>query len=275
MIEPVEAAMAVIGLRALVSKKVERVTVPVLERVDKLGKEITRLSRDLVNDKLTETFYSDLNYRAMLNDLADGFEIDQVQEMADQFPAEYRDLGLALTGHASQVITALTEMVPRSFYETVTGSKSLLPSDVAVWKFVSILEVLDDPLLIFPLMNTGALLKSQAHAVRELYPTFSAAVDAALFDAAVKAKAAKKSFELSPRAEVGVHAWASTAPALTPEDAVAKEKHAADRSKRLQSSQAVAQKAKADAAQRQADAQASKQAAMAETPAQRDPARST
>ena len=50
--------------------------------------------------------------------------------------------------------------------------------------------------MVFPLMNTGALLRSQATAVRQLYPTMSEAIDAAIpQDATIKAKAAKKSFE--------------------------------------------------------------------------------
>lgn len=268
MISPVEATMAVIGLRTIISKKVERITKPTLDRVDKIGREIERLARDLVNDKLTGAFYSDLNYRAMLSDLADGVELDQVQEMTDNFPDEYRELGLALGAQAPQVVEALMKMAPRSFYETVTGARSLIPSDVAVWKFVSILEVLDDPLLVFPLMNTGALLRSQANAVRTLYPTLAGAIDEALFDATIKAKGRKRSFELAPRAEVGVQCWAGTSPTAPPAAL-------AQRKTRIQSAQAVAAKAKASQAQREADAQAKKDASGLETQAQRDPARPT
>lgn len=258
--------MAVIGLRAIVSKKVERIKREQLDRIDGLEKKVTSTARDLVNDKLTATFYSDLNYRAMLRDLSEGFDLKQVQEMADHFPPEYRDIGLALTAQSTQVIEALMKMVPTSSYETITGAKALLPSDVKVWRFVSILEVLDDPLLVFPLMNTGALLRSQATAVRQLYPTFSAAVDAALFEATVKAKAKRRSFELAPRAEVGVQAWASTSPTASP--AVA-----AQRKARIQTSQAVVQKSKADQEQRKAKAQAERGVKMTETTAQRaDPA---
>lgn len=268
-VAPVEAAMAVIGLRTIVSKKVERVRRAELDRIDGIAKEVARLARNLVNDELTETFYSDLDYRAMLNDLAHGFDLDQVQKMTDHFPGEFRDLGLALTLQSTQVIEALMAMVPTSVYQTITGPRSLVPSDVAVWKFVSILEVLDDPMLIFPLMNTGALLRSQATAVRTLYPTLSAAVDAALFDATVKAKARKRSFELAPRAEVGVQAWISTSPTASPEIA-------AQRKARLQSAQAVVAKVKVNNEQRMAAAAAAKKdAGLDETPAQRDPARPT
>ena len=266
MITAAESCMAVIGLRAIISAKVEKITKPTLERIAGLEKEIGRLARDMVNDKLTETFYSDLNYRAMLRDLAHGVNLKQVQEMADQFPTEYRDAANAMTIAASQVIKTLSGMIPTSVYTTVAGPTTLLPDDMKLWKFVSILEVLDNPLLVFPLMNTGALLRSQATAVRQLYPTLSAAIDSAILGATIKAKAARKSFELAPRAEVGVKNWIRTNP--SPEAAPVVAKLAATQKQRLQSSQAAAQRGKDKQAQRDTP-KGTKTAAMAETTSER------
>ena len=266
MIAEVESCLAVIGLRTGISDKVERITKPTLERIAGFEKEIGRLARDLVNNKLTETFYSDLNYRAMLRQLAHGVNLKQVQEMADQFPDEYRDAAHAMTIAASQVIKTLSGMIPTSVYTTVAGPTTLLPDDMKIWKFVSILEVLDNPLMVFPLMNTGALLRSQATAVRQLYPTMSEAIDAAILDATIKAKAAKKSFELAPRAEVGVKNWIRTNPSPVAAPVVAKLAETAK--KRLQSSQAAAQRGKDKQAQRDPP-KGSRAVAMAETTSQR------
>ncbi len=254
-IAPAEACLAVIGLRTIISHKVERITRPTLDRIDGIGKEITRLARDTVNDRLEETWYSDLNYKATLADLARGVDLDQVQAMADEFPTEFRAVGHALTIFASQVIQELQGMIPTSVYMTVSGSTSLLPDDVKLWKFVSILEVLDNPMMVFPLMSTGALLRSQSHAVRVVYPTLSAAIDAALFDATIKAKTAKKSFELPVRTETGVKAWMGQGP-------VSKGM--------LQTSQAAAQRNKDKAQARDTAKQGgtSKTVAMAVSPAQ-------
>ncbi len=266
MISPAEATLAVIGLRTIISDKVERITKPTLDRIDGLEKEIKRLSRDLVNDKLTETFYSDLNYRAMLRQLANGVNLQQVQAMADQFPTEYRDVANAMTISASHVIQTLSGMIPTSVYTTVAGPTTLLPDDMKLWSFVSILEVLDNPLMVFPLMNTGALLRSQATAVRQLYPTLSGEIDAAILDSTIKAKANRKSFELSPRAEVGVKNWIRTNP--SPEAAPIVEKLAATTKKRLQTSQAAAQRGKDKKAQADTP-KATKPVAMSETSSQR------
>ena len=272
-IDPVEATMAVIGLRTIISKEVERITKGTLTQVANLGKKVAQQSRALVNDELEETFYSDLNYRAMLHDLAEGVDLGQVQEMAERFPPEFQDLGMALATQAAQIVQALEGMVPKSLYQTATGLQNLAPPDVEVWKFVSILEVLDDPLLVFPLMSTGALLRSQAQAVRTLYPILCSAIDAALFDAALKAKQKRKSFELSPRAEHGVRVWAMSRPPESPEEAQRQQEIKDQHSKRIQASQAVAQKAKDDQAQRKAASQAGKMATQDMTQTQRDPAR--
>ena len=81
-----------------------------------------------------------------------------------------------------------------------------LPYTLA-FKFVTVLEAIDEPLNVFKFMSSGSLLKSQAHAVRTVYPTLSAAIDAAIMNETIAAKAANKAFELNPRAEYGVKNW--------------------------------------------------------------------
>lgn len=211
-IEPVESLLVTVGLRSIVTKKVERFTKAKLDRMRTLPNEIQRLARDTINNKLTEGFYSDLNYRSMLKDLARGVDMHQVQDMIEGFPPEYQAVGNALMIMASQTIAELAKQIPTSSYQTVAGLTTLLPDDLKLWRFVSILEVLDNPLEVFPLIATGALLRSQAAAVRQLYPTISAHIDAWLLDATIKAKAKVKSFELAPRAEIGVRAWMGQSP---------------------------------------------------------------
>lgn len=255
MIPPIAAAeslLVVIGLRTLITQKVERITKSKLDRIRTLPNEVQRLSRDMVNDKLTEGFYSDLNYREMVKDLSKGVDMQQVQDMLNEFPPEYRAAATALLLISGQVIQQLQAEIPTSSYQTVSGMTNLLPDDVRLWKFISILEVLDNPLSIFPLMATGALLRSQAHAVRTLYPTLSAHIDAWILDATIKAKAKTKSFELSPRAEVGVKAWMGQGPMS---------------SGALQSSQAAVKDAKDKQAAR-IQQHKSKVAGMSETAAQ-------
>jgi hypothetical protein len=211
-INPVEKCLAVIGVRPIISRKVEHITKATLAEIEGLLRQIERLARKLVRNDLTETFHSDLNYRQTLKDLARGVDVHQVEEMVKGFPPQYRATGTALALAASGIIQGLLKLLPKSEYQTLSGVQTLIPPSTKIFRFVSILEVLDALLQVFALMNTGALLRSQAAAMRAVYPTLSAAIDAAIFEAITAARATKKSFQLAPRAEIGVKAWQGQGP---------------------------------------------------------------
>ena len=237
--------LMVVGLKAVISREVETITKAKLKEMDGISKQVTTLARKLVNDELVPSFYSELNYRRALKELAAGFQIEQVVEMTKKFPAKYQVTGSALIIKAKEVVEQLLAGYPVSQYVTLAGSVELLPADAKLFKFISILEVLDNPLMVFSLMSTGALLKTQANAVRVVYPTLSAAIDAAILQATMTAKSAKKSFELPFRAEYGVKAWFGKGPVTT---------------KQLQAAQAIVAKSNA------------KKAAAAAPPPQNAPA---
>jgi hypothetical protein len=214
-IADVEALLMTVGLRAVISRQVETVTKAKLKTMSAIPKQVADLARKLVNDELSPSFYSDLNYRQAVKELAAGFKIEQVVAMTQKFPREYQVAGSALIIKAQEVVQQLSQLVPVSQYQTLAGSVDLLPADTKLFKFISILEVLDDPLMVFSLMGRGALLKTQANAVRVCYPTLSAAIDAAILQATMTAKSAKKSFELPYRAEYGIKAWFGKGPVPT------------------------------------------------------------
>jgi hypothetical protein len=202
-----EALLATIGIKPVISREVEKVYVSQLREAKDISKKIQKLARDMVNGELEETFDSDVDYKTLAKDLARGFNVKQVQAMVAAFPSTYRAEAAGFIALSTSLAQELAKMYPVSTYQTVTGSINQLPSDLKFWKFVNILSVLDDPLTVFALMATGALLRKQAKAIRLIYPTLSAAIDAAIFQATVAAKVKKKSFELDPRAEIGVKAW--------------------------------------------------------------------
>jgi hypothetical protein len=211
-VAPAEALLATIGIKPVISRAVERVRVAQLEEAAAIGKQITKLARDTVNGELEQNYDAEFDYKSTLKDLARGFQPHQVEQMTAAFPAKYRAQAGAFVLLATSLAAELQKMYPVSTYQTVTGSINQLPSDLKFWKFVNILNVLDDPLTVFPLMASGALSRKEAAAVRLVYPTLSTAVDAALFQATVSAKAAKKSFELDPQTEIGVKAWFGQGP---------------------------------------------------------------
>lgn len=215
VIAPAEALLAIIGIKPVVSREVEKVYLYQLREAMALGKTVTKKAKDLVNGDLEDTYADTIDYKAVLKDLAKGFQIRQVQQMLAAFPGKYRSLGAGFAMLASSLATELQKMYPISTYATVSGSTNEAPTDLKLWSFVNLLEVLNDPLMVFPLMASGALLRKQGQAIRLVYPTLSAAIDAALFQATVSAKAGKKSFELDSRAEIGVKAWFGQSPIPT------------------------------------------------------------
>src|SRR5882672_4114564 len=241
-IMPVEAAMSVIGIKPFLSREVEHIGKGKLEQIQAVPKKVHDLARQLVNGEIEAKFRTNLNYKALLKDMATGFDVDQVKEMVAKFPPELNTLGSALVIMAMHLVEQLDSLYPRSAYLTMAGPKQLMPSDTKLWRFVSILEVLDDPLQVFALMAQGALLKSQAEAVRLVYPTLSDSIDYAIITETIKAKAHKKSFQLNPRTEYGVRSWTGQGPVDTGLLRSAQDNIAQGKEKQTQNDQAVAMK---------------------------------
>jgi hypothetical protein len=207
-IDHVEALLVEVGIDSLISKKVEHIGIGRLRQAAKLPTEIRALARKLVRGELEPVIrLSDFDWRGAVADLSAGWDPEQMIEMLHQFPPDYQAAASALIIKATKLIQELASGLPLSRYQTFAGAKNLIPADAHIFKFASVLEVIRDPLIVFPLMAGGALLKLQANAVRETYPSISAAIDAALFQATLAQKASKKSFELPPRVEKGVGNW--------------------------------------------------------------------
>lgn len=236
-IDPIEALMVTVGLKAIISRAVEKFRKSDLKEAVDLPKDIARLAGELVDGDLRSGRTSEFNYRGMLKDLARGWDPEQVEEMMSHFPPQIAQHATGLVVRSKAVIDALQKDYPQTNYITATGSINLVPADKKIFKFVQVLEVLCDPLSIFGLMAEGALLQTQVAIIRKVYPSLSGAIDAALLDATVKAKADKKSFELTPRAEIGVRAWFGKGPLET--GALKKSQASVDRSNAKNAAQAA------------------------------------
>lgn len=211
-IDPVEALMVTVGLKAIISRAVEKFRKSDLRQAAEMPKTVMRLAKELVAGELRSGGSSEFDYRAILKDLARGWDPEQVEEMMAQFPPEYGQHATSLIVKSKAVIDALTKDYPQTNYVTATGSINLVPADKKIFKFNQVLEVLCDPLAIFGMMAEGALLQTQTAIVRKVYPSLSAAIDAALLEATVSAKAKSKAFELPGLTEIGVRAWFAKGP---------------------------------------------------------------
>jgi hypothetical protein len=206
-VDPVELMMATVGIKAIISREVEPVTKAMLEQMHTLPERIYKDIHTMVNGGDIEYEPEPYNYRKSLQDLAQGWDIEQVQEMTDKFPPGFTKYGQALVIRSQEIIQVMLRDYPMTSYQTVAGSDSLAPSDTKMFRFVNVLTVIDHPECVPYYIHCGGLLQSQVKAMRAVYPTLSEFIDACLFDAITKAKANKKSFQLPFRVEYGVKAW--------------------------------------------------------------------
>lgn len=216
LIAPVELLLVVVGIDALISRAVEKVGKGKLREMTRIPGEIQSLARKMVRGELEPSLdMSDFDWRKDVKELAAGWDVQQVIDMAKQFPPELQAAASALIIKSKAVIDKLSKGLPLAKYQTVAGSTDLMPADAHIFKFAVVLEVVRNPLLVISLMAGGALLKTQAAAVRVIYPTLSACIDAAIMQATIAAKSEKKSFELTEPAEAGVKCWFGNGPVPT------------------------------------------------------------
>ncbi len=198
-----EALLAVMGVRPLVDKDVPYLTKAKALEATKLGQRIADMARDLCRDELEPVKLYTVDYDRTLKDLYEEWQPDQVERLVKAIEDHAEPLVVDFQAKAKSVVEYLKGIFPRSTYETFLGASNVVPNDLQIYAFESVLEVLDEPMRLFAFISQGALTKRQAAAFRLVYPTLSAAIDEALTTAAVNEKTKVASYELPPAAEVG------------------------------------------------------------------------
>lgn len=117
------------------------------------------------------------------------------------------DDGMPYIAVASNQRELLQHAFPRAAVQELTGTVVLEPDPVKWYRFIGLYEVIDDPFGVFALMSAGALLQSQAHAVRAVYPTLAAEFDAALSLAITDAVERNRTFVVPWTADPGIRDW--------------------------------------------------------------------
>ena len=204
-IDPGERALAVIGVKAVISKTIERVTAPQRKEMRTLEKTIAANAKALCLGELKCSWPALPSYQKLLDDLSDPLDIHQAEAMIEQL--DDPEATVPFLGIASRAFNVLQDALPRSPFRSLAGMKNLPVSSPDLFHFVGLLRVLDDPLQVLELAAAGALLKYQVAAVRQIYPTVSAAIDGAVRAAIVAAKSKSASFELPIKAEAGLSTW--------------------------------------------------------------------
>lgn len=206
-IDPVEAALAVIGIKAVISREVEKVKLSDVKEMHDLNKRVFIEARKIVDGETSSVPLGALNYKKTLNELYEGFNVGQLEQMVAAFPTALHDIAGDFLIKAKQTVELMKSLCPVQTKQTLLGPEQLLPPELAVRRFATGLDVVDDPMHVLAHIACGSLLKSQVALVKEVFPTFSACVDAAFKEAGETRKAQKKSFRLPTKVEIGYGIW--------------------------------------------------------------------
>ena len=207
-INPGELALASIGLSPIIRGDMPKIGLGRLNEMGNIPNEVTRLAGKLADGELTYQPYShEHRYKTLLDRLTNPLKQHELDDVIGKFHIEAGDIATAFSIVVQQALGDLKAIFPVSVYRTFAGPKNIEPNADVVFQFLNKLDVINDPLRVFPLIATGALLKSQAEIVKQVYPTLSEHITQEIYAAVAKRRAGKQSYQLPPRAEIGVATW--------------------------------------------------------------------
>ena len=105
--------------------------------------------------------------------------------------AETKDLGFS---KASEQAKLLLEEMPVNNIQTVYGNKEYPPSDIEAWRFLSTVELVNDPNRIFYLASKNMITERDMGTLAKFYPDFTQALTLTLVDN-IAEKYSGKSFD--------------------------------------------------------------------------------
>lgn len=177
MIDRGEALVAVVGMRRVIDRSLKYITIEDRERAVRLEAKIDTLAAQLVNGTLPESDPgSPADYDDLLTNLSEPPTVDQLEVMISSLPGEDHDDAAAFLAVAGGCWKYLQASLPIVVKRSLYGAQNLPPSGVALTTFEFLLQVIDDPLCVFELMSTGALLRSQGAAVLGCFPSIHGAI---------------------------------------------------------------------------------------------------
>lgn len=179
-IDPAEAVAAVVGIRPLLTSTFERITAPMWDQIGGIEQTIYRLARDLARGQLDRAEFPPIDYDQYLDALSEDVDPAQIASIVRQFPLELHDLTTAYFGQVAKTLRFLRGKFPISSVKTIFGAQNVTPADTDVFAFEDVLELVDQPLAVFEMVDTGRLTSDMALAMMQLYPSLYKAVVTAI-----------------------------------------------------------------------------------------------
>lgn len=191
-----EAAMAVIGLRAILDAKPKWKAAQRKEATF-LGKQI---GADILEFLRRPDFeparaLPDFNFKTASKLLKDAGKPDQAEAL--YLALKNPDLATAVTHVATRAIGYLRGVLPRRVHEGLDGTVMLPPTGQAQARFARAWSVICDPLIVLRDLREGCLTADMGQTLKLLFPAISQTVDVAIHSGLTEMKANRKTWQLS------------------------------------------------------------------------------
>jgi len=199
-----EKTFAVVGVRAVISKQTERITATMRNKIATYDKIVAAHAKALIQDEIKCTWPVPPNYDPILDDLSSPFNETQLHDMINRLPT---DIQSHFQTMAQKAFSYLFAALPKNAIASYAGSTNLPIDDISWFKFCNVLRVLEDPLQVFELISAAALTKSQATAIKTIYPSIALMTEVAIQSAVTNARAKSPKgdpYELPYKAEQGL-----------------------------------------------------------------------
>lgn len=192
-INPGEAILAVIGIRPILSREVERITAGQWREIFGLQRTLEKRSRELARGNLDRAeAYPEIDYEPTLDAFTRPPEPAQIEAMLQDIPMS---ASIPFLVSAARAYNYLRGQFPISVERTVFGVNQLEPGEFALGMFEDLLEIVDRPLSIFQMIESGRLTTKQAAAVQQVYPTLYSEIAVQVVLACTGEKAVSDSWE--------------------------------------------------------------------------------
>lgn len=168
--------LAVIGVRSFLDGSFQRISAPEWDQIGGLDKTVHRMARDLVRERLDHEPAPAVDYNDVLHALSEDADPAIIDRIVASFPPAAHDAATAFLAQLGKALRFLRGKLPISTYRDVFGAENLPPAETQVFAFEDLLELVDRPLAVFEMVDTGHLTSEMAVALMQLYPTLYAKV---------------------------------------------------------------------------------------------------
>jgi len=207
-IDPAELLLATIGLTPIIKNDVPKIGVAKLKEAADLPARLKELAQQAIAGTLKfPKIPRPTDYKFLLDRLSAPMAAGEVETIGKDFPKEETDLAGPFMIYVQHAYGVVKDLFPIAAVQSYAGPKNITPTSDRIFQFYNEYSVLDDPTRVFALISSASLLKRQAAALRQLYPTLSAAIDSALTSAIQDAITGRPGHRLTARVEAGLKAW--------------------------------------------------------------------